>query len=163
MPVSQLLIIDVQVGFINKSTAHVPQRVLPLQDSFDQVIVTRLYNPQKSLYRKLIGWDGFSLGSTDTRLAFKPREDATILDKSTYSCIQQSLVERLRRDSVSRVHLCGIATEGSVMITAIDLFQAGIEPVVLAHACGSSTGHADHEAGLQILKRLIGAKQVIGS
>jgi nicotinamidase-related amidase len=161
--VSQLLIIDVQIGFINKSTAHVPQRVSPLQDSFDHVFVTRLYNPQKSLYRKLVGWDGFSLGSTDTRLAFTPREDATILDKSTYSCVQESLVERLRRDGISRVHLCGIATEGSVMLSAVDLFQAGIEPLVLAHACGSTAGHADHEAGLQILKRLIGAKQVIGS
>ena len=100
MPVSQLLLIDVQNGFINKATAHVPQRVLPLQDSFDQVIVTRLYNPQKSLYRKLVGWDEFSLGSTDTTLAFTPRGDATILDKSTYSCIQQSLLERLRRDGV---------------------------------------------------------------
>jgi nicotinamidase-related amidase len=163
MPLSQLLIIDVQTGFINESTAHVPVRVSPLQDSFDRVLVTRLYNPQKSLYRKLIGWNGFSLGSIDTHLAFSPRQDATIIDKATYSCVNEGLIDRLRRDGISRVHLCGIATDGSVMMSAVDLFQAGIEPVVLAHACGSAAGHAVHEAGLQILRRLIGEKQVIGS
>jgi nicotinamidase-related amidase len=163
MPLSQLLIIDVQSGFINEWTAHVPMRVASLQDSFDRVLVTRLYNPQKSLYRKLIGWNGFSLGSVDTQLAFAPRTDATIIDKSTYSCVNEGLLDRLRRDAVSRVHLCGIGTDSSVMISAVDLFEAGIEPVVLAHACASAAGHADHQAGLQILKRLIGDKQVIGS
>ena len=49
------------------------------------------------------------------------------------------------------------------MISSVGLFEAGIEPVVLAHACASAAGHADHQAGLQILKRLIGDKQVIGS
>lgn len=163
MPASQLLIIDVQTGFINEWTAHVPLRVVTLQDSFDCVLVTRLYNPQKSLYRKLVGWNGFSLGSVDTHLAFATRADATIIDKSSYSCVNGALLDRLRRENITRVHLCGIATDGSVLMTAVDLFQAGIEPVVLAHACGSSGGHADHQAGLQILRRLIGDKQVIGS
>jgi nicotinamidase-related amidase len=163
MPASQLLIIDVQSGFINEWTAHVPLRVAALQDSFDCVLVTRLYNPQKSLYRKLIGWSGFSLGSVDTHLAFTARSDATIIDKSSYSCVNTTLIERLRGEAISRVHVCGIATDGSVLMSAVDLFQAGIEPVVLAHACGSAAGHADHQAGLQILRRLIGQKQVIGS
>lgn len=160
---SALLIIDVQSGFINEWTAHVPVRAASLQDSFDQIIVTRLYNPQKSLYRKLVGWNRFSLGSVDTHLAFEPRHDATIIDKSTYSCITEPLLDRLRRNATTRAHLCGIGTDSGVMISAIDLFQAGIEPVVLAHACGAVTGHANHQAGLHILRRLIGEKQVIGS
>jgi nicotinamidase-related amidase len=163
MPASQLFIIDVQSGFITDWTAHVPLRVAALQDSFDCVLVSRLYNPQKSLYRKLIGWNGFSLGSTDTHLAFDARSDATIIDKAGYSCVNEALLDRLRRDGIYRVHLCGIATDGSVLMSAVALFEAGIEPVVLAHACGSPVGHGEHQAGVQILKRLIGAKQVIGS
>ena len=163
MTASQLLIIDVQTGFINEWTAHVPMRVASLQESFDQVLVTRLYNPQKSLYRKLIGWSGFSLGSVDTQLAFLADSTAKIIDKSTYSCVNEAFVDRLRRDGIARVHLCGIGTDSSILMSAVDLFQAGIEPVVLAHACGSVSGHADHQAGLQILRRLVGDKQVIGS
>jgi nicotinamidase-related amidase len=163
MTASQLLIIDVQTGFINEWTAHVPARVASLQESFDQILVTRLYNPQKSLYRKLIGWSGFSLGSVDTQLAFVPPPSAKIIDKSTYSCVNEEMVDRLRRDGIARVHLCGIGTDSGVLMSAVDLFQVGIEPVILAHACGSATGHANHEAGLQLLRRLIGEKQVIGS
>ena len=163
MPASLLLIIDVQCGFINEWTAHVPLRAASLQDSFDGVLVTRLYNPQKSLYRKLRGWNAFALGSKDTQLAFIARSDATIIDKATYSCVTTVFLDRLRREGIARVHLCGIATESSLLMSAVDLFQAGIEPVVLAHACGSHAGHAEHEAGLQILRRLIGDKQVIGS
>ncbi|MBL8668524.1 MAG: cysteine hydrolase [Rhodospirillales bacterium] len=163
MTASQLLIIDVQAGFINEWTAHVPDRVASLQENFDQVLVTRLYNPQKSLYRKLIGWSGFALGSIDTQLAFAPGPSAKIIDKSTYSCVNGALVDRLRRDDIARVHLCGIGTDSSVLMSAIDLFQVGIEPVILAHACGSACGRSEHQAGLQILRRLIGTRQVIGS
>jgi nicotinamidase-related amidase len=160
---SRLLIIDVQTGFINEWTAHVPSRVDSLQASFDHVIVTRLYNPQRSLYRKLIGWSGFSLGSMESQLAFQPRSDAMIIDKSAYTCVSEPFVDELRQLGVNRVHLCGISTEDSVLTTAVDLFQHGIEPVVLAHACGSDGGHALHESALVILRRLIGDKQVIGS
>lgn len=163
MTASQLLIIDVQAGFINEWTAHVPARAASLQESFDHVLITRLYNPQRSLYRKLIGWTKFSLGSVDTQLAFTPDTTAKIIDKSTYSCVNETFVDQLRRDGIARVHLCGIGTDSSVMMSAVALFEAGIEPVILAHASASVGGHADHQAGLQILRRLIGEKQVIGS
>jgi nicotinamidase-related amidase len=163
MTASQLLIIDVQAGFINDWTAHVPARVASLQESFDHVLITRLYNPQRSLYRKLIGWTGFSLGSLDTQLAFTAVPSAKIIDKSTYSCVNEAFVDQLRREGIARVHLCGIGTDSSVLMSAVDLFEAGIEPVILAHACASVGGHPDHQAGLQILRRLIGEKQVIGS
>jgi len=163
MTASQLLIIDVQAGFINEWTAHVPARASSLQESFDHVLITRLYNPQRSLYRKLIGWTKFSLGSVDTQLAFAAESTAKIIDKSTYSCVSEAFVDQLRRDGIPRVHLCGISTDTSVMMSAVALFEAGIEPVILAHACASVGGHADHQAGLQILRRLIGERQVIGS
>jgi nicotinamidase-related amidase len=161
MSASQLLIIDVQVGFINEGTAHVPARVDALQASFDRVSATRLYNPQKSLFRKLTGWSAFPLGAAETQLAFTPRRDTVIIDKSTYSCVNETLIETLRHDGIGRVHLCGVATEAAVLVSAVDLFDAGIEPVVLAHACGSPGGH--ELSGLKLLRRLIGAKQVMGS
>jgi nicotinamidase-related amidase len=99
----------------------------------------------------------------DTQLAFAPRSDASIIDKATYNCTNDALADRLRRDGISRVHLCGIDTAGSVLLSSVGLFECGVEPVVLAHACGSPAGHAEHQIGLQVLKRLIGEKQVIGS
>jgi nicotinamidase-related amidase len=163
MTASRLLIVDVQKGFINEWTTHVPARVEALQDSFDKVIISRFYNPQKSLFRKLIGFQEFSLGSPQTGLAFTPKDSVTIIDTPTYSCVNTAFIDRLRRDGVTRVHLCGIATESGVLKCAVDLFEIGIEPVVLAHACGSHCGPDLHATGLRILRHLIGEKQVIGS
>ncbi|MCU0839499.1 MAG: isochorismatase family protein [Rhodospirillales bacterium] len=162
MTKSRLLIVHVQRGFVNDKTRHVPDRVAALQESFDAVIITRFYNPQKSLHRKLIGEAGFAVGAAAGQLAFTPRADARICDVPTYG-VDTPFIEELRTDTAPRVHLCGIATETAVLAAAIALFSAGIEPVVLGHACGSDQSLALHDAALQILKRAIGARQVIGS
>lgn len=158
-----LLILDVQTGLINESTAHVPARVTSLQSAFESVIITRLYNPQKSLFRKLLAWDALPLGGQATQLAFAPRADARIIDKCCYSCVNAALLDDLRREAISRVHLCGIATEGSVLASALDLFDAGIEPVVLAQACASDADPSLHQAALAILRKTIGKRHVIES
>jgi nicotinamidase-related amidase len=163
MTASQLLVIDVQNGFINEWTRHVPLRVGSLQDTFDHVLVSRFYAPQKSLHRRLVGGDGFALGSVDTQLAFTPVQSALIIDTPLYSCISESILNVMRSRGIARVHLCGIATDKAVLKCALDLFDGGLEPVVLAHATGSDAGPALHEAGLQILRRTIGERQVIGS
>jgi len=163
MGLSQLIIIDVQEGFINEWTSHVPQRVEMLQDSFDRIIVTRLYNPQRSLFRKLLGWNGFSLGAGATRLAFAAKEGAEIIDKPTYTCVTKQLMADLAKHGIFRTHICGISTDTAVLKCSVDLFEAGIEPVVLAYACASHRGPAAHEAGITILRHFIGDRQVIGS
>jgi len=141
----------------------VPARVGSLQDSFDHVLISRFYAPQKSLHRRLVSGDGFALGSVDTQLAFTPSATAMIVDTPVYSCISDSVLDTMRSQGIARVHLCGIATDKAVLKCALDLFDGGIEPVVLAHATGSDAGPALHEAGLQILRRTIGERQVIGS
>lgn len=163
MTASLLLILDVQTGFINESTAHIPARVASLQADFESVTITRLYNPQKSLFRKLLAWEALPLGGRATQLAFVPRADSRIIDKSGYSCVNGEFLDELRRQAVSRVHLCGIATEGSVLASAIGLFDAGIEPVVLAHACASDADPSLHQAALAVLRKIIGKRQVIES
>jgi len=163
MSTSRLLIVHVQRGFVNDNTRHVPARVAALQDTFDHVVITRFYNPQRSLHRKLIGEDGFAVGSAAGQLAFAPRSDALICDVPTHSCVTEAFIAELRLKLVPRVHLCGIATETAVLAAAISLFDAGIEPVVLAHACGSDASPGLHDAALQVLRRVIGARQVIGS
>ena len=158
-----LFIIDVQKGFINAWTEHIPGRVEALQDQVRTVFVTAFVNPQGSMHRRLIGWPRFAPGSEETALAFAPRADAAVIEKSTYTCATPAVVERLRREGIGRVNLCGIATDNCVLKTAVDLFEAGIEPVVLSDACASHGGPACHDCGLRLLRRFIGENQVVES
>jgi nicotinamidase-related amidase len=155
-----LIIIDVQRGFINPATAHVPARVDALQDRYGTVIVTRFVNPEGSAHRRLIGWHRFAPGSADTALAFTPRRDARIAEKHGYSCLTAEVRAVLDAGGAGEVHLCGIATDNCVLASAIALFEGGYTPVVLADACSSHAGAEYHDWGLRILRRLIGAAQV---
>lgn len=158
---SCLIIIDVQKGFINQWTGHVPARVRARQDDYDHIIVTRFINPPGSPHRRFLGWPRFAPGSADTELAFAPRDGARIMDKSTYTCAPGDFIAELKQNGVERVHLCGIATDSCVLKTAVDLFEAGLEPLVLAADCASHGGPECHEAGLLLLARFIGAERVI--
>ena len=155
-----LLIIDVQQGFINAATRHVPARVADLQDEYDHVFVTRFVNPLGSPYRRLIGWERFAPGSADTELAFTPRDGAPVIEKQIYSCITPAFLDSLRQARIDEVHLCGIATDNCVLKCAVDLFEVGWHPVVLADYCASHAGADYHTWALAILERLLGKDQV---
>ena len=161
MATTCMMIIDVQKGFINQWTEHIPEIVETLQNRYDLVFVSRFFNPEGSLQRKLIGWERFAPGSEDVDLAFTAKDGAYVFDKSTYTCLTDDILARLQGSAVGEVHLCGIATDNCVLKTAVDLFEAGIIPTVLAAACASHGGIEAHEAGLMLLKRFIGEAQVV--
>lgn len=156
-----LLIIDVQRGFVVPATSHIPDLVGQLQHSYTHVIASRFYNPEGSMYRKLIHWGRFAPGSDDTLLAFTPRPDAFILDKPRYSCLGSGLLEKLNEWNVSVVDICGIDTDICVTKNAVDLFEIGITPRVLSQYCGSHGGIELHEVAIKILRRYIGSDQVV--
>lgn len=155
-----LIIIDVQNGFITDDTRHIPARVEELQAEFEHVFVTRFSNPPESPYRRLMDWQDFTPGSDAVNLAFLPRADVTVLDKTVYSAVTGDLLHKFEHLGVDTVHLCGIATDNCILKTAADFFEAGVRPIVIAQACASHGGQEAHEAGLKVLKRLIGEGQV---
>ncbi len=161
MATPPLMIIDVQNGFINDATRHIPDRVQDLQQGYDRVMVTRFSNPEGSNFRRLIGWTRFKPGTDDTALAFTPRDGATIIDKTLYSCVTPEFLASLAADGIDCVHICGIATDNSILKCAADLFEAGLTPVVLADYCASHGGAEVHHCGLMLLRRLIGEAQVV--
>jgi nicotinamidase-related amidase len=160
MPPACLIIIDVQRGFINAATDHVPARIAALQGDYATVIATRFVNPEGSAHRRLIGWRRFAPGSADTELAFAPDPHVQVIEKQAYSCLTAEVRARLAAAGATEIHLCGIATDNCVLATAIAGFEAGLTPVVLADACASHAGADYHDWGLRILRRLIGPAQV---
>ncbi|MDH5748067.1 MAG: cysteine hydrolase [Rhodospirillales bacterium] len=158
---SLLVAIDVQKGFINQWTGQIPARIEDLQGRFDRVTATRFVNPEGSAHRKWLHWDRFAPGSEDAGLAFAPRQDAEIIDKSTYTCVTPKFVSNLKLNNIATVHLAGIATDNCILKSAVDLFEAGLRPVVLAFACASHGGPEAHACALLLLKRFIGAGQVM--
>lgn len=155
-----LLIVDVQEGFINDATAHIPAAVEELQHDYDHVYVTRFINGPESPHRKLIDWHRFGNDSADVPLAFNVKDNVAVIDKFKYTCIDSEFLRELRGKGITEVHICGIDTDACVLKCAVDLFEAGVRPVVIASACASHAGADFHKYGLSILRRLIGRSQI---
>ena len=156
-----LLIVDVQVGFINDATRHILPKVEALQKRYKHVYATRFINADGSPYRRLLGWHRFYTDSDDVPLAFEPVGGVVVLDKQVYTCVTPAFLADLRDKGIEEVAICGIDTDACVSACAVDLFENGIRPVLLSDACASHAGAEYHEAALRILARLIGKNQIV--
>lgn len=156
-----LLIIDVQMGFVNDATRHVVAKVQALQKQYPHVYATRFINAEGSPYRKLLDWHRFYESSADVPLAFQPVDGAVIIDKNIYTCVTPGFLQDLRSKGIEEVAICGIDTDACVSACAVDLFENGIRPILLSEACASHAGAEYHEAALRILARLIGENQIL--
>ncbi len=156
-----LLIIDVQVGFVNDATRHILPKVEALQKQYPHVYATRFINAEGSPYRWLLDWHRFYESSDDVPLAFQPVDGITVIDKHVYTCVTPEFIEDLHSKGIEEVSICGIDTDACVSACAVDLFENGFRPVLLSEACASHAGADYHEAALRILARLIGKNQIV--
>ena len=160
-PHSALLIVDVQVGFVNDATRHILSKVEALQKQYAHVYATRFINAEGSPYRRLLDWHRFYDSSLDVPLAFEPVDGVVVIDKHIYTCVDDAFLEDLRSKGIEEVAICGIDTDACVSACAVDLFENGIRPILLSEACASHAGAEYHEAAIRILARLIGKDQIV--
>lgn len=156
-----LLIVDVQNGFVNEKTKHIPALVEKLQYNYDLVIATRFINLPDSPFRRLIKWNRLSPGTNEIDLAFKPKEGIVVVDKYIYSCIDETFLNLLKEKGIEAVDICGIDTDICVTKCAVDLFERNMTPYVLRDYCATHADADIQEAALVILARYIGKSQII--
>jgi nicotinamidase-related amidase len=157
-----LLVVDMQNGFVNHNSEHIIPNVVRLIEApnWAAVIFTRFVNQPESGYVKWIGWSRF-MNSPEIDIIEPLRQYASIsVDKGGYSALVPDVAELLRRRSVERIVICGVATDGCVLKTAVDAFEQDIEPIVVVDACASHAGLSVHEAALLLLPRFIGRGQL---
>ena len=161
-----LLVVDMQNGFVNHHSEQVVPNVLRLIDSFSKkgepVVFTRFFNHANSQWVKLIGWKRL-MESPETDLVPAIASAARLVfDKSSYTALTSDVQNYVKQQDVDRIVLCGVATDGCVLKTAVDIFEKGLTPIVVSDACASHAGQEVHEAGLMLIKRYIGKQQVVG-
>lgn len=156
-----LLIVDVQKGFINEQTQHIPPLINSIQTSYSHIIATRFYNEMGSAYRKLLHWHRFDKDSEDFSLAINLKENTLIVDKNRYSVLTALAVQYLRDNLIDTVHIAGIDTNACVMVAATELFETHhIRPIVLSKYCASHSGEKYHQAALDLIEKLCGREQI---
>lgn len=156
-----ILIIDIQRGFVNVATEHIPRRVSILQNRYGHVFYTRFVNTEFSPYRRLVGWSEFGEGSEEAQLAFTPREGAVLLEKNVYSCVDRRFIGEIINRKIDSIHVCGLDSDVCVTKCAVDLFEHGIDVKVISNACASHLGEDFHHAAMKSIGRFIGHHNII--
>jgi nicotinamidase-related amidase len=159
-----LLIVDVQTGFLNQFTHHIPQRVARLIETgnYDLVFFTRFVNTNDSPYSRFLSWDACS-DEPDTNLAPEIALFASperVFSKPGLCGIPEEMAAYFRSCLIRQMYVCGIDTDMCVLKIAMDLFDMNIEPIVLTDCCASTAGLQAHLAGLAVLSRNIGANRL---
>jgi len=163
-PASMLLAVDVQNGFINAHTHPVIAAVNSLIDAFsargEPIALTRFVNMPGSGYQRWIGWSRFTQEPENALCDEVHAGAAPVFIKHGYTAFTPAFEAYCREQRIERLVLCGIATDGCVLKSAVDAFERGIEPIVVVDACASHGGQEVHEAGLLLLGRFIGSGQL---
>lgn len=157
-----LLVVDMQNGFVNHNSEHIVPNIRRLLErgGWAAVVFTRFINRPESPYVRWIGWSRF-MASPETDIIEPLRPFARqVVDKHGYTAFVPAVAKILEKGNIKRVVVCGVATDGCVLKTAVDAFERDIEPVVVADACASHAGPAIHDAALLLIPRFIGRKQV---
>ena len=165
---SVLLVVDAQRGFVNSRSRHVVPVIADLvsrwQAAGGATMFTRYYNFEGSPFERLVRWTAMRDGpATDItpELEQHAERSTAVLDKVTYTALTETGRLLVEAHGWKDLFICGIDTECCVLTTAVDAFELGLTPWLVADACASTGGPESHEAGLLVARRSIGRRQVI--
>ena len=141
-----LVVVDVQNGFVNDESRHVVPRIVELVRSWPgPVAFSRFFNRPGSSYERLIGWSKLQ-GPPETDLVDELQPYAsTVIDKVGYSFFSTEGASLAAEQGWSEVYFCGIDTDMCVLKSAVDAFELGLTPYVIADASASHAGPRAHE------------------
>src|SRR6266550_1532228 len=107
-----LLVVDVQHGFINDFTRHVPGRIKRLIEmgEYSPVLFTLFVNTPESPYQRLLDWHACAEPpDTDLVAELIPLAgQGNIFTKFGLTGVTDDLADRLRRDRFSQINVVGI-------------------------------------------------------
>ena len=160
--------VDLQEGFLSdriRGSDYV-RRVCEFLAGQDRsrVILTRFVNQPDSNFERLLDWPKMQAQDDETRLIGNlENQNFTIVQKLTYSSWVTEAKSRANELNCQQIVIFGLDAEACVLKTALDVFDAGLEPIVLADLCESSAGSDRNRTGLDLIASLTGVRQVIES
>lgn len=158
--------IDLQDGFLTEEIrqAGYVQRVERFVSELDKewLVLTRFVNQPGSSFETLLDWPDMQKSDPATQL-FGGLESGgyDIIEKTSYTAWVPYVQQRVEALGATELVLFGLDSDACVLKTALDVFEAGYTPMVLADLCQSSGGQTRHEMGLALLNALIGERQVM--
>lgn len=158
-----LLIVDVQNGFINENTKHLPVKIRDLINTIDfaHIIQTRFVNRLDGPYVKKLHFKGL----LDPKEIDFPKElkmiNSFVINKYYYSVCTREFLDFIKLNNIDEFYIVGINTDVCVLKAAADLFELNFNCFVLQEYCASTNGLKNHDAGILVIERFIHKNNII--
>lgn len=158
-----LVIIDMQNGFMNKYTRPLIPKIKRLlkRKLFPHTIFTKFVNTPYSPYIKILSYAGMQKAPETSIVTELAPFAKNIFEKNSYSPFTPEFIKYVEKHKITSLYFVGVDTNACVLKGAIDTFEKGLTPIVLAQYCASHSGPNFHRGALIILKKLIGEQQVV--
>jgi nicotinamidase-related amidase len=163
---SALIVVDVQNGFARARSRHVVPAIVQLVRKWraagGAVVFTRYFNQPGGPFERIMGWTGMQ-GGDATDLVPEVATlvgNAPVLDKVTYG-LDAAATALIRERAWTDLVICGLTTESCICKTAVDVFELDVTPWIVTDACASYASQEAHAAGLLVIGRFIGRKQLV--
>lgn len=167
-PKPVLVVVDVQNGFVTEHSKPAVPVIVELvrrwQAAGGDLVFSRYLNYPDSPFERLIGWTRMAdAPETDLVAELAPfvGSDTPVIDKCVYTLFTPEGIELITERGWTDLYVCGIDTDMCVLKTAVDAFERNLTPWVIEDACASHSGPEAHAAGLLVVRRFIGAGQVV--
>lgn len=158
-----LLVIDVQQGFMDERTKHLPAMIRDhiAASEYDEVVFSVFVNDDATPAYRRLAWSG-CMGPPATDIASELHDAAargTVFEKRTYSLFKApGFPDFLRDRGITRLSICGVDLDACVAATAFDAFDLGYDFEVRFELCGSTYDQPDVLAAVEkVLRRNFGA------
>lgn len=159
-----LVIIDMQNGFINKSTEHLVGEMVAFIEKnkgrFDDIVGTRYMNNENTACYRFEGWKECMEGSKEAEMVPELEKYCSrIFDKNQYTCWNKEFQEYAK--PFDKLFFIGVNTGCCVLHSVFDAYNNLQDCAVIKDLCGSTSGRNSHEAALQVLEECITKERVI--
>lgn len=161
-----ILGIDLQKGFLThaaRADGYVERvcEYLKQQNRHD-VILTKFINRRGNNFEKLIDYTALKPGDPHTKLIGDLEDQGfEVVEKGTYTAWVPEVIERASQHGAKQIIMFGLDSDACVMKTAFDVFEAGLEPIIIENLSFSSNGQEHHDMAIKFMKTLIGKNQII--
>lgn len=158
---SLLIIVDVQNGFVNDNTREVLDVVNKAKEKlkYDVCVLTKFFNSEETSFSQILNWKRFQT-EEEQELSVGIEMHDKVIYKSTYSAVTDELKTLISQNRYKKAYVCGIETDSCVLATAFELFDNGVEPMIIIDGCASMRGPEYHNAAELIMRRSFGDDNV---
>ena len=161
-----IAVIDMQNGFVNEYTEGIDRKILDFLEAIKEkdvcVVGTRYVNHEHTPCYVFEGWKDCMEGTKETQVLDKLRPSLQrIFDKDKYSCWNGEMKQFVKEQGIEKIYFTGVNTGCCVLHSAFDCYNDLVDCSVIEDLCGSTSGPAEHEAALVVLRSCITKERVV--